>query len=302
VKGPPKPAGAAAFRDRYGGIYGPRWPALEAALAGPPDYLEISFCEGGGFIVRPGGANDIAQRAPAESPPRYFLDSASLFAASCLSFPEGGGRVLDACAAPGGKSLVLAARMGGSRRLVANELSADRRRRLAAVLDSTLPASIRSRVEVWGRDAAAMCRSMPEFFEAVLLDAPCSSERHVLADSVALAAWRPARVRNLAARQWALLSSAFLMLKPGGCLVYATCSMAPEENDGVAARLEAKYGGALRWEPPGPGDIPPEFDEELRSRLAGALEETRYGMIILPDRASGAGPMYLCRAWKRAAS
>ncbi|HTX71337.1 MAG TPA: 16S rRNA methyltransferase, partial [Rectinemataceae bacterium] len=120
-------------------------------------------------------------------------------------------------------------------------------------------------------------------YDAILLDAPCSSERHVLADARALEEWSPARSRNLAARQWALLSSAFLMLKPGGCLVYSTCSLAPQENQGVVARLEGKYGGEFDFDPP----------EDGRCERAGA------GMLMLPDRAGGAGPMFVCRLSKR---
>ena len=150
------------------------------------------------------------------------MDSASIFAARSLRLPSEG-RILDACAAPGGKSLVLASLMGSrpvtgaGLSLVANELSADRRRRLRDVLDRHLPRELRARVLLTGRDAAAMCRSYQDAFDAILLDAPCSSERHVLSqagarsggggrgDGAALVEWSPARIRGLAARQWALL-------------------------------------------------------------------------------------------------
>ena len=279
-----RPRGASAFLEQYAGLYGPRWGTLLESLTGPAD--------------------SVAFRASAESEP-YFLDSASLFAAQCLILPalrrgaaqesgtassaagSGPALVLDACAAPGGKSLVLASRMaavcGPDALLQSNELSANRRRRLAAVLDRHLPPAMRSRVEVLGRDAASLCRTRREVYDAILLDAPCSSERHVLADARALEEWSPARSRNLAARQWALLSSAFLMLKPGGCLVYSTCSLAPQENQGVVARLEGKYGGEFDFDPP----------EDGRCERAGA------GMLMLPDRAGGAGPMFVCRLSKR---
>lgn len=250
--------GAEAFREHYSALFGTRWSALEAALAAEPDSVA--------FVAGPG-------REP------YYLDSASIFAASCLALPEEGS-ALDACAAPGGKSLVLASRLGPRARLVANELSADRGRRLRAVLDRHLPPETRARVEVTRRDAAAMCRSFESAFDAILLDAPCSSERHVLADEAALAAWSPARIRGLAVRQWALLSSALIMLKPGGCLVYSTCALSPEENDRVVARALARYGASITFEAP-------------RYEGPGEAEATEYGLKIMPDRAGGAGPMYV---------
>jgi 16S rRNA (cytosine1407-C5)-methyltransferase len=257
-----KPRGSGAFDDRYRALFGARWDGLAAALAGPSDRLALDA----------GGAEP------------YWLDSASIFAARALELPREGA-ILDACAAPGGKSLAIASGMGSGARLVSNELSADRRRRLREVLDRHLGGEARSRVEVRGRDAASLCRSMPGAFDAILLDAPCSSERHVLADPAALAEWTAARVRALALRQWALLSSALIMLKPGGCLVYSTCALSPEENDGVVARAAARYGAALRFERP-------EYPGQ------GESEPTEYGVSVLPDRCAGAGPMYVSRMRK----
>jgi 16S rRNA (cytosine1407-C5)-methyltransferase len=285
--------GEAAFRAYYGGLFGERWPALEAALAAEPD--SVAFRSGEG-----------------QEP--YFMDSASIFAAQSLQLPPEG-KILDACAAPGGKSLVLASRMGlrttGPRypgtglSLVSNELSADRRRRLREVLDRHLTPELRARVQTTARDAAAMCRSFEAAFDAILLDAPCSSERHVLrqacarseagrsADKSALAEWSPARIRGLAMRQWALLSSALIMLKTGGCLVYSTCALSPDENDGVVARARAKHRAA-------DGGLSLRFDKPVYEGPRGmdGAEETEYGISILPDRNGGAGPMYICRIWK----
>jgi 16S rRNA C967 or C1407 C5-methylase (RsmB/RsmF family) len=253
--------GEESFRAFYSALFGERWPALEAALAADSDSIPFTAGEG----LEP-----------------YYLDSASVFAASRLELPEEG-TVLDACAAPGGKSLVLASHLPQGAVLVANELSADRRRRLRDVLDRHLLPPLRARVEVSGRDAAAMCRSFESTFDAILLDAPCSSERHVLADPAALSAWSSARIRALARRQWALLSSAWIMLKPGGELVYATCALSPEENDGVVSRAIGKYGSAVSV-------------ERLSPPVGG--ERTEHGLSILPDRAGGAGPMYICRMKK----
>ena len=271
--------GEEAFRQRYAELFGERWQPLKEALAA--DGNSVAFVAG-------------AEESGDASPP-YYLDSASVFAASCLEMPAegepssgesaGGGLVLDACAAPGGKSLVLASRLPPGARLVANELSADRRRRLREVLDKHLPSRARALVEITGRDAAAMCRRFESSFDSILLDAPCSSERHVLADPAALAEWSLARVKSLAMRQWALLSSALIMLKSGGCLVYSTCSLSPEENEAVISRAAAKYGAALSF-------------DQLVYTGQGEAEAKSYGLHILPDRACGAGPMYVCRLHK----
>jgi 16S rRNA (cytosine1407-C5)-methyltransferase len=249
------------FDRHFSTLFGQRWPALKEALLAPGDAVDYS--DG------------------LSSP--YHLDSASVSAARLLRLPESGA-VLDACAAPGGKSLVLASRMSPGSTLLCNELSSDRRRRLSDVLDAHLDEDLRRRVRVSGFDAAAAGGRLSERgrFAAILLDAPCSSERHVLGSRKALDAWTPARIRFLAQRQWSLLSSAFLLLAPGGSLVYATCALSPDENDGPVGRLFKKYGDSVVQDQIAEGEVP-------------AFEATEYGIQYLPDRSSGAGPLFVAR-------
>lgn len=246
------------FEAYYASIFGGRWETLRAVLL--ETNLAVPYGQG------------------LEEP--YFLDQASVLAAQALRLPEEG-EILDACAAPGGKSLVIASRMENSVRLLSNELSSDRRRRLVDVLNRHLPPDRRQRVTVSGFDAAALARREAERgrFRAILLDAPCSSERHVMADPAALAQWTRNRPRSLSQRQWALLSGAFLLLTSGGSLVYSTCALTPEENDGVVRRLIKKYGGQVRLDKP-------DFAEG---------EETEFGRHILPDTSGGMGPLYVAR-------
>jgi 16S rRNA (cytosine1407-C5)-methyltransferase len=249
------------FEGYYARLYGCRWNALRESLL--RESPAVSF--------------EAGLKAP------YLLNYASVLAASSLRLPDEG-LILDACAAPGGKSLVLAAAMGEGVTLVSNEFSRNRRRRLEDVLKTHLPEEKRRRVRVSGFDAAALGGKKSEQgrFRAILLDAPCSGEAHVLGKAAALAAWTPARPRFLARRQWALLSSAFLLLAGGGSLVYSTCALTEEENDGVVLRLLEKYGEAV---------IPdePDFAEG---------EKTAHGRIILPDVSGGLGPMYVARFGK----
>ncbi len=246
------------FETYYASIFGNRWGMLRDSLL--QENQSLAYRRG---LAEP-----------------YYLDRASVLAAEALRLPETG-EVLDACAAPGGKSLVLASARGTNVTLLANELSSDRRRRLVDVLNRYLPPEKRQQVTVSGFDAAALARREAERgrFRAILLDAPCSSERHVISDPKALAQWTRNRPRALSQRQWALLSSAFLLLAPGGSLVYSTCALTPEENDGVVMRLVKKYGSQVQLDKL-------DFTEG---------EETEFGRHILPDIDSGMGPMYVAR-------
>jgi 16S rRNA (cytosine1407-C5)-methyltransferase len=257
-------AGAGEFDAYYQNLYSRRWPRLRESLLAAPE--SVPYGEG--------------LRKP------YLMDGASILAARTLRLPQGeDGRavLLDACAAPGGKSLVTASRMGALR-LLANEFSGERRRRLSLVLDEHLEEDRRKQVTLSGFDASAQGARRSEWgrFAGILLDAPCSSERHVIRNKRALGEWTAARPRSLAKRQWALLSAAFLLLRPGASLVYATCALSAEENDPVMERLFAKYGAAAIPDPP-------DFPEG---------EETRWGRLILPDRCNGMGPMYVARIRK----
>ncbi|MDR2798768.1 MAG: 16S rRNA methyltransferase [Treponema sp.] len=253
------------FEAYYRAIYRDRWEALRKSLL--EKRASISFTQG--------------LRVP------YKLDWGSVLAAESLRFPDTG-LMLDACAAPGGKSLVLAAAMGPELNLLANEPSRERRRRLLQVLEEHLDPEKRSRVAVSGFDAASLGGKKRERnrFGGILLDVPCSSERHVLGDAKALAQWTPARPRFLARRQWALLSAAFLVLQPGASLVYVTCAISEEENDGVASRLVKKYRPEVLLDEP-------DFPEG---------EKTALGRLILPDESGGIGPLYVARFRKQKSS
>jgi len=247
-----------AFEDYYERLFGGRWTLLRENLLLPA--ASVSYSEG---LIKP-----------------YMLDRASVLAAMSLTLPASG-TILDACAAPGGKSLVLASRLSGETRLLCNELSAERRRRLRNTLNEHLDGDKLRQVSISGFDAAALGGIKSEWnrFEAILLDAPCSSERHIIQSPRALAEWTQARPRFLSRRQWSLLSAAFLLLKPGGSLVYSTCALSPIENDGPVSRLLEKYACAIELDDP-------DFAEG---------EKTKYGRLILPDVSTGMGPMYVAR-------
>ncbi|MFA6855874.1 MAG: RsmB/NOP family class I SAM-dependent RNA methyltransferase [Treponema sp.] len=271
-----KLSGCNGFEQYYSSLYGGRWAGLKVSLSEEPAYAEWNA----------GGSES------------YFLDAASVRAAVSLPL-TGAERVLDLCAAPGGKTLVLASLMSESAYLSSNERSPERKNRLLRVCDSCLPEDIRSRVTVTCSDGAKWCTTRSECYDAVLLDAPCSSERHVLSDPRYLSQWTPSRIKTVAMEQWALVSSAYRMLIPGGFLLYSTCALCPAENDGIIDRLIKKFDTAV----PDQGNTFPAYDKnKVRSFCTASLpdaEKTTYGWLILPDIQNHAGPIYFSLIRKR---
>jgi len=255
-----KRSGARAFHEFYGELFGERWPALADALRS--DSCHIAYSHN---LLEP-----------------YYLDQASVDAALTLPL-ENAHRILDLCAAPGGKSLVLAGTMSKDATLVANERSSSRRARLHRVLEAHLPPAIRSRVTVTGHDARKWGMHEKDAYDAILLDAPCSSEQHLLQSPAHLEKWSAARTRNLAAQAYAMLASAVDACVPGGYVLYSTCALSPVENDGVVDRIVQgrRRVSIIRRSAGQRPDSPPG-------------EETRHGVIILPDVAAGRGPIYRC--------
>ena len=247
------------FDTYYQNIWQDRWDSLKSAFAEESDYCTLQ--DG---LLKP-----------------YFLDRASIYPAKALSV-QSGDAVLDLCAAPGGKTLILALAKGEAGTLVANDKSSERRIRLKTVIKEHLPAPIAETVHITGFDAATWGLYQKDMYDRVLLDAPCSSERHVLSSPHYLAQWTPARTRQLAIRQFAMLAAALDAAKPGGRIVYSTCSISPLENDGVVEKLFKK-----RKEMFDIIDTTPEIGEK-----------TKFGIQILPDT-TGAGPIYYCCLEKR---
>ena len=261
-----KLTGAAGFDEYYSNLFGERWQSIKESFSLESDYAEW----------KAGGEKS------------YFLDSASVRAAVSLPL-ENAVDILDLCAAPGGKTLVLASNMAENASLLSNERSPERKNRLLNTVRDCLPQSVQERVQVICKDGAVMCRANESSFDAILLDAPCSSERHVFLDEKYLSEWSPSRIRTLSTTQWALLSSAWRMLRPGGHLLYSTCALSPEENDNVVAKLLKKFDDAKIIEP----KISLNYSDFISNALP-EYEKTQYGAQILPDKANGAGPLYFC--------
>lgn len=161
----------------------------------------------------------------------YYMQEPSAMSAVTLLQPQPGEKILDLCAAPGGKSTQIAAALRGSGLLWCNEYNRPRAQILAQNLERC---GVRGAV-VSNTDAETLCRGLPGFFDAVLVDAPCSGEGMFRKEPEALSQWSEDTVRLCAARQRRILDAAAGSVRPGGRLVYSTCTFAPEENEGAAA-------------------------------------------------------------------
>jgi 16S rRNA C967 or C1407 C5-methylase (RsmB/RsmF family) len=248
------------FFRHFQEVWGERWSSLCAALQASPERTNLSLFDGYSH---------------------YQLDQASIWAAQALG-AQSGERVLDMCAAPGGKTLVLLQTPGLM--VTSNEYSFARRKRLQEVIVQHVPVPERERVHIGSWDGNQFGLRKPEEYDRVLVDAPCSSERHLI-EQKKTDEWTLARTRQLAKRQYSLLCSGLLTVKPGGMVLYSTCSISPDENDGVIARaLERK------------SDL---CELDLTMNLEAGMERTQFGVQIFPDRSDNAGPMYFSRLRRR---
>lgn len=167
--------------------------------------------------------------------------------------PQPGEEILDLAAAPGGKTALIAARMGNRGRIAAVEPVRARFFRLKAHLQRLGVTC----AQLYLKDGSQVGRLVPQRFERVLLDAPCSSEaRFTRLDPASWAHWSPRKVRASAALQARLLRSAAQALKPGGVLVYSTCSLSPEENELVLDALLRERDDLALEAPPWPCPLP----------------------------------------------
>ena len=172
----------------------------------------------------------------------YYIQEPSAMAVTELLDPRPGDRVLDLCAAPGGKSSHIASRLKGRGFLLSNEIHPAR----AKVLSQNMERMGVKNCVVSNEDPARLASHFQAFFDKIVVDAPCSGEGMFRKDEAAREQWSEAHVRMCAGRQAQILDNAAAMLRPGGRMVYSTCTFAPEENEGsIAAFLERHSGFCL---------------------------------------------------------
>ena len=192
------------------------------------------FCRAG-FVVKDAAFKP--GRHPYHHAGVFYSQEPSASSAAPLLGVRPGMRVLDLCAAPGGKSSQLAAALGGQGLLVSNEFVAAR----AEVLKSNLERMGVANAVVLNEDTDRIAAALPEFFDRVLVDTPCSGEGMFRKESVAVTQYDQPLLDRCAALGAEILENAAAMLAPGGILVYSTCTFAPGEDEGQIAAFLARH-------------------------------------------------------------
>ncbi len=311
------PAIPPLFLERMAHWLGEEYPSFFAALAARPvsalrvntlklsatDFQQIApfplgetvaWCPSA-FLL-PAEAEGKAGKHPYHLAGLYYLQDPSAMAVAEILAPQPGERVLDLAAAPGGKTTHLAARMAGEGLLVANEIKTSRLGHLC------------QNVERWGAANVVVTNETPErladtfgaFFDRVLVDAPCSGEGMFRKDERARADWSLSMVAGCAARQRHILRLAARLVRPGGYLLYSTCTFAPEENEAVIYDLLQSQPGEFEimeiprqhgFLPGQPAWAALPAADRLAASLSGAVR-------LLPHRLTGEGH-FICLLQRR---
>lgn len=220
----------------------------------------------------------------------YVQEASSQFAGYILSQAVGGRaqceglRVLDVCAAPGGKSTHYASLVGEHGLVVANEIN---RSRAAVLADNARKWGLGNMV-VTCNDSAHL-GDYEEWFDVVAIDAPCSGEGMFRKSDEACEQWSEANVRMCAERQWEIVKNVFDTLRPGGVLIYSTCTFNRDEDEALVQRICDEWGEAI--EPAQEVDVADEWGAVVGR--VGAFQTFRF----FPHRVKGEG-MFMAVARK----
>ena len=199
----------------------------------------------------------------------YYLQEASAMSPVALLDPQPGEKILDLCAAPGGKTTQIAGRMAGEGLLVCNEINPKR----AKILGKNIERMAVPNALVLNEHPQNLERKFIGWFDRVLVDAPCSGEGMFRKEEAAVTDWSEETVAMCAARQAEILDSAAKMVRPGGLLVYSTCTFAPQENEEAVENFLRRH---------------PEFAPE--ERIAPWFTPAGKGMFRLwPHKLKGEG-------------
>ncbi|MDD6492924.1 MAG: RsmB/NOP family class I SAM-dependent RNA methyltransferase [Firmicutes bacterium] len=250
------------FLDRMRTMLGDEYPAFLASYDSPKyQSLRVNLLKGSGEALkakmdcliknvpwategyyykedsRPG-------KYPLHEAGAYYIQEASAMAPAAYLGVQPGEKVLDLCAAPGGKSTQIAAAMQGQGLLICNEIHSQRARILSENIERM---GIRNAIVI-NHEPSCLAERFRGYFDKIVVDAPCSGEGMFRKNEEAVLQWSPANVEMCGKRQDEILDYAAMMLRPGGRMIYSTCTFAPTENEGTVSRFLSKHS-EFRTEP-----------------------------------------------------
>ncbi len=246
-----------------------------------PDGVQIPWCEEGYYLpVRPKFYLDPLIYTGAY----YVQEASSMLIAQCIDYSQDQ-MVLDLCAAPGGKSTLLASRLSPGSLLVSNEIVGNRARALVDNLSR------------WGHPNTIVTNNHPRdfsqlrhAFDTIVIDAPCSGEGMFRKDPKVIGTWTPGVVRNCALRQKEILGQVMNALKPGGRLIYSTCTYNATENEEIIKWVLNQEPGVFRI-------LPMTFPAEwglTPGKTDGYPPEMAYTYHCYPHKVKGEGFFFAC--------
>ena len=239
--------------------------------------------------IRPG-------KHPLHESGAYYIQEASAMLPASLFPPAPGERVLDLCAAPGGKATQLAAALSGEGLLVANEIHPAR----ASILSQNMERMGVKNAVVVNATPAELSKKFPAFFDKIVVDAPCSGEGMFRKEADAVTMWSPENVSLCASRQAEILDEAARMLAPDGCMVYSTCTFAPAENEGAVLDFLSRHPEFEVIPSASPAVVSsreaglldggkPEWVEGVENYPSALFEQVRNAYRVFPHHCDGEG-------------
>lgn len=211
----------------------------------------------------------------------YYIQEPSAMLPGAVIGVGPGDRVLDLCAAPGGKSVQMAAQMKGQGLLVSNDINAER---VKALVKNIELCGVRNAV-VLNDSPDKLAKNFEGFFDKIMVDAPCSGEGMFRKDEDAVKSWEKFKCEKCSCMQWDILQQVDKMLKPGGVILYSTCTFSPEEDEIMIERFMDQHpGGYELLEIPKTGGI----EGGRREWSAGKYDFSKAARLW-PHRLNGEG-------------
>ncbi|NXU59345.1 NSUN3 protein, partial [Turnix velox] len=257
------------------------------AFQGPLPYFPASLkC----YVKRTPGKYPAQKHQTGKLKDYYLLNAASLLPVLALEVKDGED-ILDLCAAPGGKSVaILQCTYPGN--LHCNEYDDLRSRWLKKTIESFIPDPLINLITLSKLDGRQIGDLKPEFYDKVLVDAPCSNDRSWLFSSDAQqAVLRLKQRKELSLLQFQLLRSAIKALRPGGFLVYSTCTLSKAENSDVINLILNSCSNVV------PIDIS-EMARAVSQEFTFLSGMQQHELLVLPEKGRAWGPMYVAKLKK----